>query len=73
MLYVDGKPAMHYGDNGTFMDPLTDTSATLHPEFFADGVMTFIARTDGNLRRFHVKSDTSLGAVLAAAPAVKTN
>ena len=72
MLYVDGKPATHYGDNGTFLD-ITDGWDTLHPEFSADDVMTFIARTDGNLRRFHVKSDTNLGAVLTAAPAMKTN
>ncbi|MFZ0828318.1 MAG: hypothetical protein WAO02_12935 [Verrucomicrobiia bacterium] len=35
--------------------------------------MTFIARTDGNLRRFTVKSNTDLAAVLATAPAVKPN
>lgn len=73
MLYVDGKPAMHYSDNGSLLDPVTDSTQNFHPEFSADDVMTFIARTDGNLRRFHVKSDTNLGAVLAAAPAVKTN
>jgi hypothetical protein len=70
---VDGKPATHYSDNGTMLDPLTDGTVTLHPEFSADDVMTFIARTDGNLRRFHVKSDTDLASVLAAAPALKAN
>jgi WD40-like Beta Propeller Repeat len=71
LLYVDGKPATHYSDNGTLLDPLTDTSLSLHPEFSADDVMTFIARTDGNLRRFHVKSDTDFDTLLAAAPAFK--
>jgi hypothetical protein len=73
MLYMDGKPATHYSDNGTFLDPLTDTWTSLHPEFSDDGVMTFIARTDGNVRRFRVKSDTTLAAVLAVAPAMKAN
>jgi hypothetical protein len=72
LLYVDGKPATHYQDNGTFLD-IADGWDTLHPEFSADDVMTFIARTDGNLRRFHVKSDTDLGTILAAAPAMKAN
>ena len=71
MLYVDGKPAMHYSDNGTLLDPVTDTTVTLHTEFSTDDVMTFIARTDGKLRRFRVKSDTDLDALLAAAPAFK--
>ena len=35
--------------------------------------MTFIARTDGNIRLFKVKSDTDLATVLAAAPAEKAN
>ena len=73
MLYVDGKPATHYSDNGTMLDPVTDSGMNFHPEFSADDTMTFIARTDGNLRRFHVKSDTDLGALLAAAPALKMN
>jgi hypothetical protein len=73
LLYVDGKPATHYSDNGTMLDPVTDGTFTLHPEFSADDTMTFIARTDGNLRRFHVKSDTDLATVLAAAPAMKAN
>ncbi len=73
MLYVDGKPAMHYSDNGSILDPLTDVTTNFHPEFSADGVMTFIARTDDKLRRFTVKSDTNLGAVLAASPAMKAN
>jgi hypothetical protein len=73
MLYVDGKPATHYSDNGTFLDPITDSWTSLHPEFSADDVMTFIARTDGNLRRFHIKLDTDLATILAAAPAAKAN
>ena len=72
MLYVDGKPATHYTDNGTILD-ITDGWETLHPEFSADGTMTFIARTDGNLRRFTVKSGTDLATLLAASPAVKAN
>jgi len=73
MLYVDGKPATHYSDNATTLDPVTDSNMNFHPEFSADDTMTFIARTDGNLRRFTVKSDTNLASLLAAAPAVKTN
>jgi hypothetical protein len=73
MLYVDGKPATHYSDNATTLDPITDSTMNFHPEFSADGTMTFIARTDGNVRRFKVKSDTDLAALLAAAPAMKAN
>jgi hypothetical protein len=73
MLYVDGKPTLHYTDNGTVMDVITDTQVTLHPDYSADDTMTFIARTDGNLRRFHIKSDTDLGTLLATAPAMKAN
>ena len=73
MLYVDGKPATHFADNAVALDPGSDGWATLHPEYAADDTMTFIARTDGNLRRISVKSDTTLGAVLAAAPAMKAN
>jgi hypothetical protein len=72
-LYVDGKPATHYNDNATTLDPVTDSITNLHPEFSADDTMTFIARTDGNIRKFTVKSDTDLATLLAAAPAVKTN
>ena len=73
MLYVDGKPAVHYNDNATTLDPVTDSITNLHPEFSADDTMTFIARTDGNIRQFTVKSDTDLATLLAAAPAVKAN
>jgi hypothetical protein len=73
MLFVDGKPATHYSDNATMLDPVTDTTMNFHPEFSTDGTMTFIARTDGNLRLFKVKSDTDLAAVLATAPAEKAN
>jgi hypothetical protein len=51
---------------------VTDPTVALHTEFSPDDVMTFIARTDGNLRRFHVKSDTDLDTVLASATALKT-
>jgi hypothetical protein len=73
MLYVDGKPATHFADNAVALDPGNDGWATLHPEYAADDTMTFIARTDGNIRRFRVKSDTDLASVLAAAPAPKAN
>jgi hypothetical protein len=72
LLFVDGKPGTHYSDNGTLLDPVTDTTMTLHTDFSTDDVMTFIARTDGNLRRFSVKSDTDLDTVLASAKALKT-
>jgi hypothetical protein len=73
MLYVDCKPAVHYNDNATTLDPVTDSITNLHPEYSADDTMTFIARTDGNIRQFTVKSDTDLATLLAAAPAVKAN
>ena len=69
-LYVDGKAAMHYTDNAVQNGEGFDS---LRPEFSADGTMTFIARMDGNVRRFHVKSDTDLAAVLAASPTAKVN
>lgn len=71
MLYVDGKPGVHYQDNAVALNPGHDGWATLHPEFAADGTMTFIARTDGNIRRISVKSDTTLDALLASAPPAK--
>ena len=73
ILYVDGKQAMHYTDNGTLLDPVSDPSTNFHPEFSADDEMSFIARTDGNLRRFHLTSDTDLNSVLASAPVAKAN
>jgi len=38
-------------------------------EFSSDGVLSFAARTDDNLRLFHVTppSDTNVGTLLAAA------
>jgi hypothetical protein len=63
MLFVDGKPATHFQPalNGYI----------LRKNFSADGSLNFVALTDGDARRFHVSSETSLGALLAAAPPIK--
>jgi hypothetical protein len=54
--------ATHYSDNGTPLDPVTGSGINFHPEYSVDDTMTFIARADGNFRRFKVKSDTDLAA-----------
>ena len=64
-LYVDGKPATH------FRLPLN--GIPLRCSFGPDDTMTFMALTDGSIRRFHVTPDTSLAAVLASAPVAKAN
>lgn len=65
MLYVDGKPATH------FVLPLN--GIPLRCSFSSDDVLTFMALTDGSIRRFHVTPDSSLAAALAAAPVAKAN
>jgi len=63
MLFVDGKPATHFQPalNGYI----------LRKDFSADGSLNFVALTDGNVRRFHVTSETNLGALLATIPPIK--
>jgi hypothetical protein len=63
MLYVDGKPAAHFQPalNGYI----------LRKDFSADGSLSFVALTDGNVRRFHVTSETNLGTLLATIPPIK--
>ncbi|HXP59282.1 MAG TPA: hypothetical protein VN829_02265 [Dongiaceae bacterium] len=63
MLYVDGKQATHYSDSGV------GGGVPVNFEFSSDGAMVFVARTDGNLRRFRVTlpSDTNVDTVVAAA------
>lgn len=39
--------------------------------FEPNGELVFVALVDGNPRRIHVTSDTSLPAILAAAPAAQ--
>jgi hypothetical protein len=65
MLWVDGKPAAHYSE------PINGSPVNF--EFSADGVLTFVARKDEKLMRFHVtpSSDANVGTMLAAAPAAK--
>jgi hypothetical protein len=63
-LFVDGKQVTHYGDTDSFLSPIF--------EFGTDGALTFVARTDDNLRRFRVTMPSSnLSALLAASPAAK--
>ena len=64
LLFVDGKRTTLH-----FMAPINGFS--IKRSFSADDVLTFVALTDGDLRRYHVTSDTSLPAVLAAAPVAK--
>jgi hypothetical protein len=63
MLFVDGKQATHFSAalNGT----------VIRKSFSADGSLNFVALTDGNVRRFHVTSETNLGALLASTPPIK--
>ena len=63
MLFVDGKQATHFSAalNGT----------VIRKSFSADGSLNFAALTDGNVRRFHVTSETNLGALLASTPPIK--
>jgi hypothetical protein len=66
-LYVDGKPVTHISGTGE------GGGTVVNFEFSADGVMTFVARTDDTLRRFRVTlpTDTSISTMLAAASAPK--
>jgi Tol biopolymer transport system component len=65
MLYLDGKPVLHVSDGGA------GSANAIDYEFSSDGVMSFIARTDGNLRLLHITPDSNLAALLAASPAAK--
>jgi hypothetical protein len=64
-FFADGKPVLHYSDPGF------NTYWPISPVFSSDGSVTFFARTDGNLRRYHVTSDTSLAGLLASSPVAK--
>jgi hypothetical protein len=61
MLFVDGQPVVHLTDNGV------DSSYSYHFKFNAEDVLTFIARTDGNLRRFTLPPSSSVSAMVASA------
>jgi hypothetical protein len=61
MLFADGQPVVHLTDNGV------DGSYSYHFNFNTDDVMTFVARTDGNLRRFTLPPSSSVSAMLATA------
>jgi hypothetical protein len=63
MLFVDGKPAAHF-------QPALN-GYVIRKNFSADGSLNFVALTDGNVRRFHVASETTLGALLASTPPIK--
>jgi hypothetical protein len=61
MLYVDGQPVVHLTDNGV------DGSFSYHFQFSSDDVLTFVGRTDGNLRRFTLTPSSNVGGMLASA------
>jgi hypothetical protein len=63
LLFVDGKPGPH------FTAPINGRPMAF--AFEPNGELVFVALVDGNPRRIHVTSDTSLPAVLAAAPAAQ--
>jgi WD40 repeat protein len=65
LVCIDGTPAAHYSDPGA--------GVAVNFEFTPDGIMTFVARTDGNLRRFRVTlpTDTNVGALPATGTAPK--
>ena len=67
MLCVDGKQTLHFTDAGL------GGGQVVNFEFSADGVLTFVARTDETLRLFHVTpaADGGVSAVLASAQAPK--
>ena len=65
LLFVDGEEAAH------FMPPSNGYQIRKH--FTADGALSFVAVTDGAVKRFKVTSGTTLAAVVAAAPAAKKN
>jgi hypothetical protein len=60
-LFADGQPVVHLTDNGV------DGTYSFHFQFAPDGVMTFIGRTDGNLRRFSLTPSSNVSAMLASA------
>ncbi len=62
-LSIDGKPATHYAESAQ------SGGNPCNFEFSSDGVLSFDARTDGNLRLFRVTppSDTNVDSLLAAA------
>ena len=64
LLFVDGKPTTH------FEFPINGAPMIYE---FADDALTFVAITDGKIRRFHVKPQTTLAAALTTAPTPKTD
>jgi WD40 repeat protein len=58
-LYCDGKLVTH------FMD--VNTAGDFNYDISPDGVLTFIARTDGTLTKFVITPDSNIDAVLATA------
>lgn len=63
MLFVDGKPVVHYMD--------ANNGSPTKYEFGSDDSVTFIATTDGNIRRNKCtpSADMGVAALLAAPPA----
>jgi hypothetical protein len=64
-LSVDCQPATHYSDSAQ------SGGNPCNFEFSSDGVLSFAAVTDGNIRLFHMTppSDTSVDTLLASATA----
>jgi dipeptidyl aminopeptidase/acylaminoacyl peptidase len=67
-LYLDGKIVTHFDDIGLGHGP------AFNYEITKDGVLTFITRTDGALKKFVVTpaADVNLTTVLATAPMMKS-
>ncbi|HEY1764894.1 MAG TPA: hypothetical protein VGF85_08205 [Opitutaceae bacterium] len=65
LLYIDGKPATH--------SALPLNGWPLRYSFSADDTVTFMALTDGSIRRFRVTPDSNLAAALGAARVAKAN
>jgi hypothetical protein len=64
-LYCDGKLVAH------FMD--VNTAADFNYDLSPQGVLTFIARTDGTLTKFVITPDSNLDAVMATAKPAPAN
>jgi hypothetical protein len=61
MLFADGQPVVHLTDNGV------GGSFLYHFAFPSANTMTFVGRTDGNLRRFTFTPSSDLSSMLASA------
>jgi hypothetical protein len=61
MLFADGQPVVHLTDNGL------DGTFPYHFQVGYGDVMTFVARTDNNLRRISLTPSSNISGMLASA------